>query len=95
MVVHTVRHGSFFTFNLLYKKQYDLTIHVLQILIFFTKIGTFIGNIRLEGHKPMQMPVDSKFRFGASTRTYILRERPQTGNRPIMVRNNNLRITAI
>ena len=33
----------------------------------------------------MQMPVDSKFRFGASTRTYILRERPQTGNRPIMV----------
>jgi len=46
--------------------------------------GTFIGNIRLEGHKPMQMPVDSKFRFGASTRTYILRERPQTGNRPIM-----------
>ena len=53
--------------------------------ICLTETGTFIGNIRLEGHKPMQMPVDSKFRFGASTRTYILRERPQTGNRPIMV----------
>ena len=51
----------------------------------FNIIGTYIGNIRLECNKPTQMPVDSKFRFGASTRTYILRERPQTGNRPIMV----------
>ncbi|CAN8018491.1 unnamed protein product [Ixodes persulcatus] len=39
--------------------------------------GTFIGTIRLEQHKPTQLPVDSRFHFGASTRTYILRERPQ------------------
>ncbi|KAL1436001.1 hypothetical protein MTO96_010758 [Rhipicephalus appendiculatus] len=39
--------------------------------------GTFIGTIRLEQHKPTQLPVDSKFHFGASTRLYILRERPQ------------------
>ena len=59
-----------------------------QIIVsnnFLPVIGTFIGNIRIEGHKPTQMPKDSKFRFGASTRTYVLRERPQTGNRPIMV----------
>ncbi|XP_037577901.1 nuclear inhibitor of protein phosphatase 1 isoform X1 [Dermacentor silvarum] len=39
--------------------------------------GTFIGTIRLEQHKPTQLPVDSRFHFGASTRLYILRERPQ------------------
>lgn len=39
--------------------------------------GTYIGSIRLEQHKPTQLPVDSKFHFGASTRLYILRERPQ------------------
>jgi len=46
--------------------------------------GTYIGNMRLEGHKPTQLPVDSKFHFGASTRWYIIRERPQAGPRPIM-----------
>lgn len=46
--------------------------------------GTFIGNIRLEAHKPTQLPVDSTFHFGASTRNYIIRERPQAGPRPIM-----------
>lgn len=46
--------------------------------------GTFIGNMRLEAHKPTQLPIDSTFHFGASTRYYIIRERPQTGTRPII-----------
>ncbi|XP_038057754.1 nuclear inhibitor of protein phosphatase 1-like isoform X2 [Patiria miniata] len=40
--------------------------------------GTFLGSIRLEGHKPQQIPVDSTIHFGASTRSYVLREKPQT-----------------
>lgn len=39
--------------------------------------GTFIGSIRLENNKPQQVFVDSELRFGASTRSYIIRERPQ------------------
>jgi len=46
--------------------------------------GTFIGNVLLERHKPTQLPIDSRFHFGASTRQYIIRERPQAGPRPIM-----------
>jgi nuclear inhibitor of protein phosphatase 1 len=46
--------------------------------------GTFIGNIRIEGNKPTPLPVDSQFHFGASSRIYIIRERPQAGPRPIM-----------
>lgn len=40
--------------------------------------GTFIGNIRLEGHKPTVVQIGSMFHFGASTRNYTLRERPKT-----------------
>ncbi|XP_034947363.1 nuclear inhibitor of protein phosphatase 1 isoform X2 [Chelonus insularis] len=46
--------------------------------------GTFIGSMRLEAQKPTQLPIDSTFHFGASTRYYIIRERPQTGARTIM-----------
>ncbi|CAB4064522.1 PPP1R8 [Lepeophtheirus salmonis] len=46
--------------------------------------GTFVGSVRIEGKKPTQLPVDTRFHFGASTRMYIIRERPQTGSRPIM-----------
>ncbi|XP_030766725.1 nuclear inhibitor of protein phosphatase 1 isoform X1 [Sitophilus oryzae] len=46
--------------------------------------GTFIGSLRIEGYKPTQLPIDSSFHFGASTRNYIIRERPQTGIRPII-----------
>lgn len=46
--------------------------------------GTFIGNMRIESQKPTQLPIDSVFHFGASTRNYIIRERPQTGARPII-----------
>ncbi|TGZ67323.1 hypothetical protein CRM22_004869 [Opisthorchis felineus] len=38
--------------------------------------GTFIGKIRLEAHKPQQVPLDSELHFGASSRVYIIRERP-------------------
>ena len=39
--------------------------------------GTYIGRIRLEPKKPTQVHIDSTLSFGASTRTYIIRERPQ------------------
>ena len=38
--------------------------------------GTFIGTIRLEPQKPTQVQVDSVIRFGASSRSYVLREKP-------------------
>ncbi|XP_062321627.1 protein phosphatase 1, regulatory subunit 8b isoform X1 [Osmerus eperlanus] len=40
--------------------------------------GTFLGHIRLEPHKPQQVPIDSTMSFGASTRTYTIREKPQS-----------------
>ncbi|XP_013410623.1 nuclear inhibitor of protein phosphatase 1 [Lingula anatina] len=39
--------------------------------------GTFIGHIRLDLKKPQQVPIDSELHFGASSRVYIIRERPQ------------------
>jgi nuclear inhibitor of protein phosphatase 1 len=46
--------------------------------------GTFIGSIRIEGHKPTQLQINSKFHFGASTRKYILRERITNSRSNIM-----------
>ncbi|KAI8432836.1 hypothetical protein MSG28_013769 [Choristoneura fumiferana] len=46
--------------------------------------GTYIGQMRLEAHKPTQLPIDSNFHFGASTRNYIIRERPTGNARGIM-----------
>lgn len=43
--------------------------------------GTFIGTLRLEAHKPTILQLNSTFHFGASTRYYILRERPSAGSR--------------
>lgn len=43
-----------------------------------TAHGTFLGHIRLEPHKPQQVPVDSTMSFGASTRVYTIREKPQS-----------------
>uniref|UniRef100_A0A671PGB1 Nuclear inhibitor of protein phosphatase 1 n=2 Tax=Sinocyclocheilus anshuiensis TaxID=1608454 RepID=A0A671PGB1_9TELE len=40
--------------------------------------GTFLGHIRLEPHKPQQVPIDSTMSFGASTRVYTIREKPQS-----------------
>lgn len=46
--------------------------------------GTYIGKIRLDANKPTQLPIDSRFHFGASTRNYILRSRPQAPSKHIM-----------
>lgn len=56
----------------------------LIVLVHFLAHGTFIGSIRIEAQKPTQLPIDSMFHFGASTRNYILRERPTQGSKPIM-----------
>ena len=37
-----------------------------------------MGQIRLEPHKPQQVPIDTTVSFGASTRAYTLREKPQS-----------------
>lgn len=47
-------------------------------IIVFLAHGTFLGHIRLEAHKPQQIPIDSTMSFGASTRTYTIREKPQS-----------------
>ncbi|KAK3612703.1 hypothetical protein CHS0354_042230 [Potamilus streckersoni] len=39
--------------------------------------GTYIGHIRLESKKPQHVPIDSEIHFGASSRIYVIRERPQ------------------
>ena len=41
----------------------------------FIAHGSFIGNIRMESEKPTQLPLDSTFQFGASTRVYTLRKK--------------------
>ena len=45
-----------------------------------TAHGTFIGSLRLESKKPQQVFIESELKFGASTRTYIIRERPAQTN---------------
>ena len=40
--------------------------------------GTFIGNLRLESKKPQQIPTGSVLRFGASSRSYVIRDTIQT-----------------
>ena len=46
--------------------------------------GTFLNNIRLEAMKPTPVEMDSSFSFGASSRSYSLRERPQVANEASM-----------
>jgi len=48
--------------------------------------GTFIGTLRLESQRPTQLCInDARFHFGASTRQYVLREKPPIiMSRPIM-----------
>jgi len=56
--------------------KYDIVFPELLLLLLVAH-GTFIGSIRLENKKPQQVPIDSHLHFGASTRVYIIRERPQ------------------
>jgi nuclear inhibitor of protein phosphatase 1 len=39
--------------------------------------GTFVGSKKLESNRPQQLLVDTMISFGASTRTYTLREKPK------------------
>ena len=47
------------------------------VIILCVAHGTFIGSTRLEPNRPTQLPLDTTISFGASTRSYTLRERPQ------------------
>lgn len=51
---------------------------MLLLFTYPTAHGTFLGHIRLEPHKPQQVPIDSTMSFGASTRVYTIREKPQS-----------------
>ena len=44
--------------------------------VLFLAHGTFVGSIRVDPHKPVQVLVDTTLCFGASTRRFTLRERP-------------------
>ncbi|XP_074599740.1 nuclear inhibitor of protein phosphatase 1 [Brevipalpus obovatus] len=59
--------------------------------------GTFIGGVRLDAHKPTQLAVNVTFHFGASTRYYTLREKPnasgsdnQSGSENVEIGPHNL-----
>ena len=62
--METVHKGSVFCTNIL-------------IIVLYIAHGTFIGSTRLEPNRPTQLPLDTTISFGASTRSYTLRERPQ------------------
>jgi len=65
-------------------------IEINQIHSIFKAHGTFIGSIKLDGNKPQQVFIDSELKFGASTRTYVIRERPQANKHfPSMLVNAN------
>lgn len=49
----------------------------MSCLLYTIAHGTFIGSTRLEPNRPTQLPLDTTISFGASTRSYTLRERPQ------------------
>lgn len=55
----------------------DRIVLYLYKYMIITGHGTFVGSMKLEPEKPTQIPLDSTLRFGASTRSYTLRERPQ------------------
>jgi hypothetical protein len=66
----------------------DITIQLIILLKNFNVFclsahGSYIGSIRIEANKPTQLPIDSQFHFGASTRVYILREKPNQKNSTI------------
>ena len=52
----------------------------LFVVFYIIVHGTHLGRIQLEANKPMQLAIDDTFHFGASTRRWILREKPTTAN---------------
>jgi nuclear inhibitor of protein phosphatase 1 len=71
------------------KKSFFQALIVSQLTYFFEAHGTFIGHLRLEPNKPQQVFVDSELKFGASTRTYIIREKPQNTKNLSSILNNS------
>uniref|UniRef100_A0A336K2M3 CSON002855 protein n=1 Tax=Culicoides sonorensis TaxID=179676 RepID=A0A336K2M3_CULSO len=61
---------------------YHKFLNIIYLVDLGSSHGTFIGSVRLEPQKPTQVHVGASFHFGASTRNYILRERP-SGTRMI------------
>lgn len=55
---------------------YHKHLHIAYLVDLGSTHGTFIGTLRIDGHKPTQLQINTTFHFGASTRQYILRERP-------------------
>ena len=49
---------------------WTLILYFERLSVYLAAHGTYIGNFRLEKNKPTQLPVDSVFRFGESTRRY-------------------------
>ncbi|KFD61204.1 hypothetical protein M514_00842 [Trichuris suis] len=62
------------------KKLSQALANTAETELFATAHGTFIGNVKLEAHKPEPLGFDQNFRFGASTRTYILCEKPPSAD---------------
>lgn len=58
----------------------DLNTYTPSCTHLSTAHGTFVGSLRLEPHKPTQIPLDTTISFGASTRSYTLREKPQVSS---------------
>ena len=56
---------------------HSMDLFTLYTFLLYTAHGTFVGSMRLEHDKPQQIPIDITISFGASTRTYTLRKRPQ------------------
>lgn len=77
---------SFFYANTLKTKGSEIQIFLFLCIAH----GTFIGSIKLDANKPQQVFIDSELKFGASTRTYIVRERPQANKHfPSMLMNTS------
>lgn len=59
---------------------YHKFLNIVYLVDLGSTHGTFIGSVRLEPHKPTQVHVGASFHFGASTRNFILRERPSVSS---------------
>ena len=58
---------------------------IFNIFLYCSAHGTFIGTIRLERKNPQQVPIDSELHFGASSRRYVIREKPHTSVTSMML----------
>lgn len=52
-------------------------VYFLLLLVSFSAHGTFLGKLRLENKKPTPVQIGNTFRLGASTRSFVIREKPK------------------